>query len=147
MSTISCSKNDETEKLEQGTSLTAERKAFITVTAQLHRGARWSEAHEVPPCSRSFGICDVHVSINFGGKNIQITDLGNNELNIKFLENVGAHQGDIFISAEDSSFTLPTDVAVSLGYNSIIILPSDYVTNFDSDNPYGNVTVNCITTK
>lgn len=67
--------------------------------------------------------------------------------NSKFLENVGAHKGDIFISAEDSSFTLPTDVAVSLGYNSIIILPSDYVTNFDSDNPYGNVTVNCITTK
>ncbi|MCF1421789.1 hypothetical protein [Mangrovimonas futianensis] len=113
-------------------------KPEVTVTAKLHRGKKWSDAHNVPPCSQGFGLCNLSVSVSLE-TSAKLKEIDSTKLRISFLENVGANQNDIFISSEDDYFDFPRDVADELGYNSITILPEDYVTEFTNEYPYGYV--------
>ncbi|QTY27795.1 hypothetical protein [Flavobacterium sp. CS20] len=115
-------------------------KVSVSVSATLHRGRRWSERHNVEPCTTSFGLCNVRVTATVSSR----TSNDNNEsrvifettdnlnvIRLIFEEQLNYDVNEIFISNEDDDFILPDDISESLGYNRIIILAKNYVVNYN----------------
>lgn len=120
----------------------------IDIKAELHRGEKWSKKNNVPPCTKSFGLCNVRVGVGAGVGlkliRIQILDIEGNFARISFLEDVGASEEDIFYSIDDDYFSLPQEISEELGFVSFTIIPDDYITHIDEEDPFGYVDIRFI---
>lgn|SRR5690606_30144185 len=120
----------------------------INIEGELHRGKKWSKKNNVEPCTTSFGLCNVKVGI--GGSvtlkkiSLQLLDVEGDFARISFLENVDAKEGDVFFSKDDDYFSLPQEIAEELGYASFTIIPDDYITLIDEEDPFGYVDIRFI---
>lgn len=129
----------------------------------MHRGKKWSERNNVPPCTQSFGICNFKfekVSVKCDdGRVIEIkpdaslksqtqeekTDfliepLSANLWRLSFVENRKQEHSGIFISSGDDNVLIPEEISEVFGFtNKLYIEANDYLFQETNEYPYGYV--------
>ena len=91
-------------------------KAYFKIKAKLHRGQKWSEKHNVEPCTSGFGLCEVGIEVGVEKEVAEIVkSVNSTQAEIVFLQPVDQPDGAVFISSEDDNIDLPEEVANQKG--------------------------------
>lgn len=153
---FSCSSDDKQENVSNDVNKTLGLSGKITVTGKLHRGDRWSNKRNVPPCTMSFGLCHVDVSIEVtipigpnpnpspGYQNINLELVRADVLRISFDRLVEIPEDGFFFSKEENPFVFPDKIAEHFNLQRMILIPDNYIVKQDNPEqyPFGYVDVN-----